>query len=104
MGVASFSVGAYGRIRGSGAPVVLSSVVRASGAHTTSTTASNMADGGGAITCASGEIVQIHASVAMRVRFGGVPATVATGHYIPAGIQVEFECDEPGTVSIVDVA
>ena len=104
MGTASFSVGAYGRIRGGGAPVVLSSVVRTSGAHTTSTTASNMADGGGAITCASGEIVQVHADAAMRIRFGGVAATASTGHYIPAGIQCEFEVDEPGPVSIIDVA
>jgi hypothetical protein len=26
------------------------------------------------------------------------------GTYIPAGIQAEFECNDPGLVSIIDVA
>jgi hypothetical protein len=103
MGTASFSVGKYARIRGSGPATVMSSNVRTSGAYTTGA-ASNLEDAGGDIILASGEVLQIHADEAMRIRFGGVAATVSTGHYIPAGAQVEFECNDPGTVSIIDVA
>jgi hypothetical protein len=104
MGTASFSVGTYARIRGGGAANVLSSRHRTSGAYTTSTSATNLEDAGGDITMASGEVIQIHADEAMRIRFGGVAATASTGHYIPAGAQVEFECNDPGLVSIIDVA
>lgn len=104
MGVASFSVSRYGKNRGAGAGTVISSDIRTSGAHTTSTSASSLADAGGAITMASGEVLQIHADEAMRIRFGGTAATASTGHYIPAGAQVEIEVNNPGAVSIVDVA
>lgn len=104
MGTASFSVGRYGRVRAAGPATAISSTVRTSGAFTTSITAANLADAGGAITLASGEVLQVHASAAMRIRFGGTAATATTGHYIPAGQQVEFECNDPGTVSIIDVA
>jgi len=103
MGTASFSVGTYGKRRGSGAATVMSSVVRTSGAHTTSTSASLLSDGGN-VTLSSGEVLQVYADEAMRIRFGGTAATASTGHYIPAGAQREFECNEPGTVSIIDVA
>jgi hypothetical protein len=104
MGTASFSVSRYGRNRGAGAATVISTTVRTSGAHTTTTSASSLADAGGAITLASGEVLQIHADEAMRIRFGGTAATASTGHYIPAGQQVEYECNDPGGVSIIDVA
>lgn len=104
MGTASFSVGRYARNRGSGAATVLSSVVRTSGAYTTSTSASNLEDGSGDIVMSQGEVLQVHADEAMRIRFGSVAATASTGHFIPAEAQVEFECNEPGFVSIVDVA
>jgi hypothetical protein len=104
MGVASFSVGRYGRVRGGGPATVISSTVRTSGAYATTTSASNLENAGGDITLASGEVLQIHADEAMRIRFGGVAATASTGHYIPAGQQVEFEVNDPGTVSIIDVA
>lgn len=103
MGTCSFSVGRYGRIRGAGPSTVISSSVRTSGSHATTTSASTLSDGSN-VTLASGEVLQVHADEAMRIRFGGVAATTNTGHYIPAGAQVEFECNDPGLVSIVDVA
>jgi hypothetical protein len=105
MGVASFSVSKYARVRGNGAASVMSSNVRVSGAYATSTSATNLEDSTATdITLASGEVLQISADEAMRIRFGGVAATASTGHYIPAGAQVEFEVNDPGLVSIVDVA
>ncbi len=105
MGTASFSVGRYARNRGSGPASILSSSVRVSGAFTTSTSQATLQDSTPAnVTLGSGEVLQIHADEAMRIRFGGVAATASTGHYIPAGAQVEFECNDPGTVSIIDVA
>jgi len=105
MGTASFSVGKYARIRGTGAASVMSSNLRVSGAYTTSTSASNLEDSTATdVTLSSGEVLQIHADEAMRIRFGGVAATASTGHYIPAGIQAEFEVNDPGLVSIIDVA
>jgi hypothetical protein len=105
MGTASFSVSTYGRVRGSGPATVISSRIRVSGAFTTSTSAANLQDSAPAdVVMSSGEVLQIHASVAMRIRFGGVAATASTGHYIPAGAQVEIECNDAGLVSIRDVA
>ena len=104
MGVGSFSVGKYGRIRGSGPGTVISSNVRTSGAYTTSTSATNLEDAGGDITMSSGEVIQVYADEAMRIRFGGAAATASTGIYIPAGSQREIECNDPGLVSIIDVA
>lgn len=101
MGVASFSVGAYGK---SASRVCLAARVVTSGAYTTSTSASNLEDSGGDITVALGHVLQIHASTAMRIRFGGTAATASTGHYIPSGEQREFEITEAGLVSIIDVA
>jgi hypothetical protein len=104
MGTASFSVAKYGHNRGAGAGTVISSTIRTSGAYTTSTSASNLEDAGGDITLGSGEVLQIYADEAMRIRFGGTAATASTGHYIPAAAQVEIECNDPGLVSVIDVA
>jgi hypothetical protein len=104
MGTASYSVSKYGRNRGSGAGTVISSDIRASGAYTTSGTASNLEDAGGDIIMAQGEVLQVHADEAMRIRFGGVAATASTGIFVPASLQVEIECNNPGLVSIIDVA
>ncbi len=105
MGTASFHVGRYAHNRGSGPGTVISSTVRVSGAFTTSTTAANLQDSTAPnVTLASGEILQVYADEAMRVRFGGTAATVSTGIYIPAGQQIEIECNDPGLVSIIDVA
>lgn len=104
MGTASFCVSKYARNRGAGAATVISSDLRTSGAHTTSGTASNIEDALGDIIMAQGEVLQIHADEAMRIRFGGTAATASTGLLIPAGLQVEIECNNPGLVSIIDVA
>ncbi len=105
MGTASFHCGNYGKRRGSGAATVISSDVRVSGAFTTSTSATPLQDSTATnVTMSSGEIIEIHADEAMRIRFGGTAATASTGIYIPAGIQKQIECNSPGTVSIIDVA
>jgi hypothetical protein len=105
MGTASFHIGKYARNRGAGSATVISSNVRVSGAFTTSTAAANLQDSTATnVTLGSGEVLQIHADEAMRVRLGGTAATASTGLYIPAGAQVEIECNHPGTVSIIDVA
>lgn len=104
MGTASFSVGKYATGRGSGAASIQSGELTTSGAFTTSTSADFLEDAGGDITMAAGQILIIHADEAMRIRFGGSAATATVGHYIPAGIQKEYECSDAGKVSIIDVA
>lgn len=105
MGTASFHVGKYAKGRGSGAATILSSYVRVSGAYSTSTSAQDLEDSTATdVTMSLGEVIQIHADEAMRIRFGGTAATATTGLYIPADAQREFECTEAGTVSIIDVA
>lgn len=101
MGTLSFSVGNVDAQSPSGA---LSSPVTTSGAHTTSTSATNVEDASGDITLVSGDVVTLDADEAMRVRFGGTAATATTGHYIPAGGSRSFICREPGNVSAIDVA
>ena len=103
MGTASFSVTRYAKTKGSGAATIQSSIVTTSGAHTSSGTASNIDDASGDITMSAGQVLEVYASQAMRIRFGGVAATSTTGHYIPAGVQKQYECEEAGTVSIIDV-
>ena len=104
MGTASFSVGKYAKSRGTGGTNVLSSDTRTSGAFVTSGTAANIEDASGDIEMGLGEVLQVHADEAMRVVFGGTAATASTGLYIPASTQVEIECGNSGTVSIIDVA
>lgn len=106
MGTAPFSVGTYAK---SGSRVIMASTLITSGAYTTSTSASNLEDAGGDITVGIGQVIQIYADEAMRIRFGGTAtvaaaATATVGHYIPAGEQREFEVAESGFVSIIDVA
>ena len=105
MGTASFHIGKYGKSKGAGAATILASTVRVSGAFTTSTSAATLQDSTAAnVTMALGEVIQIYADEAMRIRFGGTAATASTGIYIPASSQREIECTEAGTVSIIDVA
>lgn len=105
MGTCSFHIGDYGKRRGAGAATVLGSTVRVSGAFTTSTSAATLQDSTATnVTMASGELIEVYADEAMRIRFGGTAATASTGIYIPAGIQKQIECNSAGLVSIVDVA
>lgn len=101
MGTASFSVGRYAKGRSG---VIESTDIVTSGAYTTSTTASNLEDAGGDITMSLGQILTVSADEAMRIRFGGTAATASTGFYIGAGVEKSFECENPGLVSIIDVA
>ena len=104
MGTASFTVGRGNKSRRDGSYTILSTTKRTSGSYTTSTSASNVEDGSGDITIAAGDVLQIHASEAMWINFGGVAAAVGTGFYIPAGETRQYECEDAGTVSAIDVA
>lgn len=98
MGTLSWSITESGRLNKN----IQGSRHVASGAFTTSTTAAPVTG----MTLALGDVVVVHADEAMRIRFGGIAATASTGHYIPAGIQREFEAGpgDTGAVSAVDVA
>lgn len=110
MGTASFTVTAYGRSRGRAAGSIVSSRLHASGTLVTSTAAGNLtgtlADGTAWDgNMSSGQVLQIHGDEAMRIRFGtGNTATSSTGFYLPEGAQNEYECNNPGPVSVIDVA
>lgn len=105
MATVDFHVTKYGVNRGKGAGSVQSSRLRISGQDTI-TTVENLEDASGDITLAAGDVLGIHASAAMRIRFGGTAATGTTGHYIPANVLVEFEIhgDDAGTVSMIEAA
>lgn len=103
MGTASFDVSKYGKNRGAGAGTVISSDLNTSGAFTTSTSAANLEDAGGDVVISSGQVLYIHADVAMRVVIGGT-ATATTGLYIPAGASRDIEAHTGGFISIIDVA
>lgn len=107
MGTATFHIHGGARNRGTGAPSAHGQLVT-SGAHTTTTSASNLTDGaaggGSAVSMGSGQFIFIVADEAMRLRFGGTAATATLGYYIPASTPMDIECDTGGTVSIIDVA
>jgi hypothetical protein len=98
MGTLSWSVTESGRLNKN----VQSTRHTASGAFTTSTTAANITS----LSVSMGDVIVVHADEAMRIRFGATAATASTGHYIPAGIQREFEVGpgDTGAVSVIDVA
>ena len=79
-----------------------------SGAHTTSTTASDLTDGaagaGSPIAGIRGQILTIKPDEDMRVRFGGDAATATLGHIVPANETSFIEIPGDGAISIVDVA
>jgi hypothetical protein len=101
MAKVDFTVTRYAK--GMSAGTIRSSHVRLSGQDTI-TTVENLEDASGDITLASGDVIAIHTDIAIRVRFGGVAATSTTGHYIPATMLVEIECEDPGAVSVVEAA
>lgn len=104
MGTANFDVTKYGRNRGSGGANVASSSFRLSGNFTTSTTAQNLEDAGGDITMAQGEVLHIEVDEAARIVFGGGTATATNGMLLSANVARDIECNDPGLVSIVDIA
>ena len=103
MGTAVYSVCRSGHVN----PNVRGKYVTG-GAHTTSTSASNLTDGaagaGNAISLNRGDILTIQVDEAARVQFGGVAATATAGHIIFASETADIEASADGTVSIVDVA
>lgn len=103
MGTATFSISKPGHV----APVVRGRLVT-SGAHTTSTTASNLTDGaagaGSAIDANRGDILTIQVGEAARVKFGGETATATDGLIIYASETADLEISGSGTISIIDVA
>lgn len=107
MGIATWSMGKPARIRGSAAPTIIGEYIDG-GAHSTSTTASNLTNGaagaGSAITAVAGDILRIQCDEAARVMFGGETATASVGHILFALETFEVEIPESGTVSIIDVA
>ena len=101
MGTLNYTVGVYARDRNKN---IMATDYRTSDAFTSSTAAANVTDGSGAITLSAGEVFRAHMDEAAWIRFGGVTATVGDGFYIPPDQSFEWECDTPGTVSIIDVA
>lgn len=97
MGTLSWSVTESGRYNKN----VQSSRLVSSGTFSSTTSAANVTS----LTTVLGDVVVLHADEAMRVAFNGTSAT-NTGHYIPAGIQREFEITQgnAGAVSVTDVA
>lgn len=107
MGTATFDIVKYGRNKGAGAGTVAGAFVT-SGAHTTSTSASDLTDGaagaGSAITAVVGDVLHIVGDEAMRVQFGGVAATASSGYLLEALVSRDIEVPVSGAVSIIDVA
>lgn len=107
MGTATYDIVKYGRVRGSGPATVAGDLVT-SGAHTTTTTASDLTDGaagaGSAITATVGTVLHIQGDEAMRIAFGGDTATATLGHILFANETREIEVPASGAISIIDVA
>ena len=103
MGTATFSISKYGdKYHGVRGRLVTS------GAHTTSTSATNLTDGaagaGSAITAVRGDVLTIQVDEAARVKFGGETATATDGQVIFASETLDIEISGDGAISIIDVA
>lgn len=107
MGTINFTVTTYanGPSHGEGG-VIPSTLVKTSGAYTTTTSATNVEDGTGDISLTLGDVFRASASEAMWVSFGGTTAAVGTGFYIGADQTFEWECAaaDAGNVSVIDVS
>lgn len=103
MGTATYSISRSGRTNPN-----LPGKFRVSGAHTTSTTASNLTDGvaggGTAVTARLGDVLTIRMDEDARVMFGGLTATATVGHILFANETRDLEVEADGTISIIDVA
>ena len=79
-----------------------------SGAHLSSTSASNLTDGaagaGSAVEAVVGHILTIKSDADGRVRFGGVDAQTNVGVLITADVTEYIEISHPGTISVIDLA
>lgn len=79
-----------------------------SGAHTSSTTASNITDGaagaGSAVTASAGQVLNVACDELARVRIGGTAATASNGFLLQAGTARQIAITAGGTISVIDVA
>ena len=103
MGTATFSISTTGQVN----PNVRGRYVTG-GAHTTSTSASNLTDGaaggGSAVSAVKGDILTIQVDEAARVLFGGETATATAGLIVYASETADLEITANGAISIIDVA
>lgn len=102
MGTLNFTVGKYARSRGSGAGQILSTEYRASGAFTSSASASNVQSSGSDVVVSVGEVVRLLTDTASWVRFEGQAASVGDGFQLPANLALEWEVAIPGTISVIE--
>lgn len=103
MATVDFYVTRYGS-RGSGAASLHTSEVRISGQDTITTVENLEYSSGNDYTAAVGDLLCIHSTAALRIRFGGTAATGTTGIYIPASELRYIEVTEGGTVSVIEAA
>lgn len=79
----------------------------ASGAHTTTTTGSNLTDGaagaGTAVEAKAGDILTILIDEQARLVQGGGTATATLGQILDVGVSY-VEISHPGTLSVCDIA
>ena len=103
MGTALFSISKYGDKSKN-----LKGRFVASGAHTTSTTGSNLTDGiagaGSAVVGNAGDVLTIQMDENARLMFGGEVATQTVGHLVLASQILEYEISGSGNISVCDVA
>ena len=103
MGTATFSISRYGDRN----PNVRGRLVT-SGAHTTTTSASNLTDGaagaGSAISAERGDVLTIQVDEVARVKFGGETAATNDGLIVFASETADLEITGSGNISIIDVA
>lgn len=99
MGTLNYTAGSYANDDNKN---ILGSRDRASGSHTTSTTAGDIAS----FTAEVGDVMDFYPSENMWVRFGGRPAAVGTGYFLVGSLvrQIEIGPGDEGTVSVIDEA
>lgn len=107
MGAVVYDVTDYAQTRGSGAGQIVGKLIT-SGAHTSSTSASDITDGaagaGSAISVPRGSVLTIQCDEAARLAFGGTAATATAGHIVYAGETRSIEVPATGAISIIDLA
>lgn len=103
MGTVRWDISALGGTRGRAAGTLWKS-----GAHTSSTTASNLTDGaaggGSAVTAPAGGVLHIVCDELARVVIGGGTATASSGFLLEAGEARDIEISASGTISVIDEA
>ena len=107
MGTATYDIAKYGKERRNGAATVIGELVT-SGAHTTSTSASDLTDGaagaGNAGYGIAGDVIHIQVDENARIAFGGTDATATAGHILFANTSRDIEIPVSGAISVIDVA